>query len=440
MGRRAALAGCVAVSLVAAAACSGDDSQATVTTVAHTSAPTDTTIPSETTAAPDTVAPTTSSPPTTEPPPEPLARYAGYQTVHYDDAARWLCRPDVEGDFCDTDLSATVIEADGTTRFEPFEPAADPPVDCFYVYPTISRDETTYSDWEPSPDEEGYVVVQQAARLAQVCRVFAPVYRSRTLTALTAGLGGTNLEEGEQLDPFDDVLDAFRTYMARDNGGRGVVLIGHSQGSGMANRLIREEIDPHDDVRSLLVAAYLVGSTVRVPDGAGVGGDFQNVPLCSTGDATGCVLTWATFRATSPPPEGSFFGRTRDGEDRAGCVNPAAVEGGAAELDPYFPASSGASILGTLGTEASGSSWLPGVEISTPFVRLPGLVSGECVREGPFDYLSVTVHADPDGPRADDIAGDLTPEWGLHLVDVSIAMGDIVQRIAVQAAAFATAG
>jgi hypothetical protein len=35
-----------------------------------------------------------------------------------------------------------------------------------------------------------------------------------------------------------------------------------------------------------------------------------------------------------------------------------------------------------------------------------------------------------------DIGGDLTPEWGLHLIDVSIVMGDIVERIEDQAAAY----
>ncbi|MGH2475647.1 MAG: hypothetical protein ACRDIL_10315 [Candidatus Limnocylindrales bacterium] len=35
-----------------------------------------------------------------------------------------------------------------------------------------------------------------------------------------------------------------------------------------------------------------------------------------------------------------------------------------------------------------------------------------------------------------DIGGDLTPEWGLHLIDVSTVMGDIVERIEDQAAAY----
>jgi Protein of unknown function (DUF3089) len=365
----------------------------------------------------------------------PLARYADYESVNYRDPSHWLCRPGAD-DACGGDLTATVVEAGGTTEVEEFVPADDPPVDCFYVYPTISRDETPYSDWEASPEEEGYVVLNQAARLASTCRVYAPIYRQRTLTALAASLGGSETPGEEEGDPFADVLDAFRTYMAQDNDGRGFVLVGHSQGAGLLADLIRTEIDPHEDVRELLVAAYLAGAAVAVPEGDVAGGDFQNVPLCTAADETGCVLTWATFRSTAPPPANSFFGRPRAGGGAAGCVNPAAVGGGSADLTPYFPADASASILSTLGAGGGSGGWLPGTDITTPFVTLPGLVSGECVSQGGFTYLSVTVHGDPSDPRADDIAGDLTPEWGLHLIDVSVVMGDMVERVRDQAAAY----
>jgi Protein of unknown function (DUF3089) len=365
----------------------------------------------------------------------PLARYADHQSANYGDPAHWLCRPAAD-DACSGDLTATVVQADGATAVEEFVPADDPPVDCFYVYPTISRDETPYSDWEASPDEEGYVVLHQAARLGSACRVFAPIYRQRTLTALLASLGGSDQPAGQEGDPFADVLDAFRTYMAEYNDGRGFVLVGHSQGAGLLAELIRTEIDPREDVRERLVAAYLAGAAVAVPDGEVVGGDFQHVPLCTAPDETGCVLTWATFRSTAPPPPNSFFGRPRDGEGVAGCVNPAAVDGGSAEITPYFPADASASILSTLGAGGGSGGWLPGTDITTPFVTLPGLVSGECTSRDGFNYLSVTVNADPNDPRADDIGGDLTPEWGLHLIDVSVVMGDIVQRVRDQAAAY----
>lgn len=370
---------------------------------------------------------------------EPLDRYADYRSVSYDDPTHWVCRPDTD-DACDGDLDTTVVEADGSTSVERFEALANAPVDCFYVYPTISRDATAFSDFEASPEEEGFVTVQQAARLGSACRVFAPVYRQVTLTSLTTRLSGATIEGAEEGDPIADVIDAFRTYMANDNGGRGVVLIGHSQGAGLLNELIRTEIDPNEDVRAKLVGAYLAGSAVAVPEGDVVGGDFDEVPLCTSNDETGCVTTWATFRSTAPPPANSFFGKPRDGEGVAGCVNPAAVDGTEADLHAYFPADASASILSTLGAGDAGAGWLEGPEgeaIDTPFVSVPGLVSGTCATSDGFTYLSVTVSGDPTDPRADDISGDLTPEWGLHLVDVSLVMGDIVERVEDQAAAYA---
>jgi hypothetical protein len=364
----------------------------------------------------------------------PIDRYADYTSANYDDPSHWVCRPDAP-DICDGGLDATVVEADGTLKVEPFEPSSDPPVDCFYVYPTISRDKGAYSDWEASDEEEGYVTLNQAARLQSACRLFAPVYRQGTLGGLAARINGeTPAEEG---DPYADVLDAFRTYMAEDNHGRGVVLIGHSQGTGMLHQLISEEIDPHPDVRKHLVGAYLAGGSVGVPEGKAVGGDFEHIPLCTDDGQAGCIVNWVTFRSTAPPPEDSFFGRPGRNGMVSGCVNPAAISGGSGDLDAYLPANSEASILSSLGTTTKGTSWVDASagEIHTPFVRLPGLVSGECTSTDGFHYLAVTVHPDP-GPRADDIVGDLTPQWGLHLVDVNLVMGNIVDDVKAQATTY----
>jgi hypothetical protein len=208
----------------------------------------------------------------------------------------------------------------------------------------------------------------------------------------------------------------------------------------MVQQLIGEEIDPNEDVRSLLVGAYLAGGSVQVPDGKAVGGDFDHVALCTKEGETGCIVTWSTFRADAPPPADTFFGRPHTGaETVAGCVNPAAVGGGSADLDAYLPANADASILSSLGTTTKGKSWVDASagEITTPFVRLPGLVSGQCDRTADnVSYLAATVHADPTGPRADDIVGDLTPQWGLHLVDVNLVMGNLVDDVQAQAATY----
>ena len=350
-----------------------------------------------------------------------------------------MCRPDVDDDICDGDLDTTAVAADGSMSVEPFEADPDAPFDCFYVYPTISQDETTYSDWDASPDEEGYVTLQQAARLGSVCRVFAPIYRQRTLTALANNLGGGNAElVGPEVDPYTDVLDAFRTYMTSDNGGRGVVLIGHSQGSGLLTRLIAEEVDPNEDVRDLLVGAYLAGSAVAVPDGETIGGAFQEIPICTDPATPGCVTTWATFSSEEPPPENTYFGRVRDGDGTAACVNPAGT-GEDAPLHLVLPAERGRSILAP-SPEPGPRTWLADGtgEVDTPFVALPGLVTGRCTTDANgITYLEATVTTEDGDRRITDLGGRLTPEWGLHLLDVNLVMGDIVDRVAEQAEAWA---
>jgi hypothetical protein len=319
----------------------------------------------------------------------------------------------------------------------------DAPVDCFYVYPTISRDETTNSDMDASPEEEGFAALNQVARLGETCRVFAPIYRQTTLTALggaVSGGGGLPAEAGEMA--YGDVLDSWEHYLSTDNEGRGVILVGHSQGSAHLSRLVAEEIDPNPEVSDRLVAAYLAGWGVDGPAGEVVGGSFDEVPLCEANDQVGCVASWASFRATAPPPDGAFFGRSRSSGEPAACTNPADLAGGtdgeAVELGAVFSAEPEAGILASLGAGGAPQPWLDPAagEITTPFVALPGLVTGRCDVVGGAAFLSIGVEGDPADPRADDINGDLTPEWGLHLVDVNLVMGDLAALAGDQTAAY----
>src|SRR5262249_28902094 len=76
--------------------------------------------------------------------------------------------------------------------------------------------------------------------------------------------------------------------------------------------------------------------------------------------------------------------------------------------------------------------------IDTPWVSVPGLLSAECKSNENATYLEVTVHVSPSGSRTDDIIGDLTPNWGLHLVDFNIAIGNLVEIVGEQAKSWVT--
>ena len=72
----------------------------------------------------------------------------------YSDGKSWLCRPGRKGDACDVDMTTTVVAADGKLTRETW--AADPkaPIDCFYVYPTVSTDPTDNSDMTAGPGRD----------------------------------------------------------------------------------------------------------------------------------------------------------------------------------------------------------------------------------------------------------------------------------------------
>jgi hypothetical protein len=367
--------------------------------------------------------------------------YAGHRSELYADDANWLCRPGEADDACSRPLDATVVHPDGTTEVQRHQPAADPPVDCFYVYPTTSLDEEPNSDLEPAEEQEVHTAHIQAGRFTSTCRVFAPLYRQLTLGAITSGEGDAGQTPGESpvwRSAYDDVLDAFKHFIANDSQGRPFVLVGHSQGAEHLRRLVAEEIDGQPALRDRLVSALLIGWPVTLPEdpAAVVGGAFQNVPVCQAVEQTGCVVAYSSYRSTSPPPANGAFGRPFGGaEGRAACVNPASPAGGPAPLQPYFLVEQPEGAVLGAPSQPFADPARAG-EITTPFVTYPELLTGECVTEGEFSYLRLTVNGDPADPRTDDIGGDLTPDWGMHVVDVNVAMGDLVELVRTQAEAF----
>ena len=57
----------------------------------------------------------------------------------------WLCRPGRQ-EACSAPQDATIIAANGKLTREAFHPAKNPPIDCFYVYPTVSNEPGGNSD------------------------------------------------------------------------------------------------------------------------------------------------------------------------------------------------------------------------------------------------------------------------------------------------------
>ena len=356
----------------------------------------------------------------------------------YANPAIWLCRPGRE-DACSAPQDATIVAVNGSLTREVFHSAKKPAIDCFYVYPTVSNEPGGNSDLTITGAEKN-VVNAQFARFAAKCRLFAPMYRQVTLTALRAMIGGKPIPMDRDM-AYSDVLAAWNYYLAHDNQGRGVVLVGHSQGSGVLTRLVKEEIDGKP-VQGKLISAILMGTSLPVPKGADVGGAFKHIPVCRWNSQTGCVIAFADFRVNVPPPANSRFGKAEEGM-QAVCANPAALGGGSGLLNAYL--SAGRISTGSDGPREPFDWTVPPKPIETAFVKVPGLLSAACVVDEHGSYLAVTVHPTPGGARTNDISGDVVvngkvlEDWGLHLIDANLTMGNLVAIVGDETKAYLAA-
>jgi hypothetical protein len=243
-------------------------------------------------------------------------------------------------------LNITDYAGTGPPHPVPSQTPKHPPVDCFYVYPTVDllpNPLLQVGSDPPSPDDsELAVVLAQAARFESVCRLFVPAYRQESLLGLVVGPalgGGTSYGLGQS-----DVLQAWRYYWSHYNldpttgRRRGVILLGDSQGSSDLIHLIQSQIDGNPAEPRQLVSAILLGGNVTVPSGQldGVGSSrratFQNIPLCRRASRAvpipiGCVVAYSSFETAgaSLPPGDALFGLTDSQADQVACVNPAAL-------------------------------------------------------------------------------------------------------------------
>jgi hypothetical protein len=356
--------------------------------------------------------------------PSPAPDYAG--------PAAWLCLPGRD-DVCSRPLPTAALNPNGYGSLGQVVPASDPSVDCFYVYPTVSRDAGLNSDLAPGLEEQAAAFVQ-FARFATVCRPFAPLYRQVTLAAIPRAMTGEDMT-GRFALAYGDVVAAWRHYLQHYNQGRPFVLIGHSQGTIHLSQLLAREIEGRPEA-SRMLSALLLGYNVEVPEGRMVGGTFKSTPLCTRVGETGCVVAYTSFRATNPPPPGSLFGRAATPGMTVACTNPARLRRETTPLDSYWYA--GPSVTNTQNPIQWSSQGAP----PTLFLRTEGLASAACVNRGNIGYLSVATNADPADTRTDRIPGDVIvagavqPGWGLHLADVNLALGDLIALVEAQAEAF----
>jgi len=322
----------------------------------------------------------------------------------YFDPAWWVCRPDLPSDACRGDLTTTVIGADGAKTIERHAPARDAQIDCFYIYPTVDLsiipgNHVDFSDLTKIK----MTAAAQIARFSEVCNVFAPLYRQATIATYFS-------TKGDQKHFFDvaysDIAAAFDAYLARFDRGHRIVIIGHSQGSQMAARLLQERFDQHPDMRARLLVAMPIGFTVDIPNGATTGGTFASLAPCTRADETSCIVSYLSIHDGDSPNK---LTNNVPEAHHALCTDPTDRP---VLRESVFPAPQ------KLG-------------LTTPYVAVKDFYAARCTEDPQGrNYLALKEAPQPNDRRPhlvdlDKSAGGL----GLHRYDLQFTQGDLIELV-----------
>jgi len=189
----------------------------------------------------------------------------------------------------------------------PAHPAAPAPsdgaADIFFISPTTFDGGR---DWNgPINDARAERVFKRvmapnyAGPFLQVGRVFAPRYRQASLYSLL-----TLREDARAARAFayGDVERAFKTYLARFNHGRPIVIVAVEQGGVLAERLLGEAVAADPAVRQQLAVAYLIETAAPADD--------PPIPPCRRRAEAGCLAAWISVPEDQAQRASTLLDRT----------------------------------------------------------------------------------------------------------------------------------
>ena len=222
----------------------------------------------------------------------------------YADPDSWAARPGMDSPALEIPPGVKAPSPEVTSR-----------TDVFYVHPTTYFWRFAWNAGIHGLLSDAIVNItlrSQASAFNGAGEIYAPHYRQMTL----AGFNFPDVMEKGLAIAYDDVRRAFQYFLEHDNEGRPIILAGHSQGSRLLKRLIREFF-AGPPLRERLVAAYVLGTRIRHKGEIAEPGDL---PICQTPDQTGCLISWRTFSegAKIPSEAPSKYGSKRSFV----CVNP----------------------------------------------------------------------------------------------------------------------
>ncbi|HEX4847134.1 MAG TPA: DUF3089 domain-containing protein [Novosphingobium sp.] len=273
----------------------------------------------------------------------------------YADPAMWLARPGMAGP------NPVAWKPDGFAGNDPRVDAA-----VFFVHPTSYLKKTHWN--APLDDADANriatIVTRGNASVFNASgEIWAPRYRQATFGAFVSDEPAAR----QALDlAYQDVAEAFDAFVAAQPAGRPIVLAGHSQGSFLLKRLIRERV-AGTPLAPRIAAAYVVGWLVDTDTELAAMG----LPACAKADQAGCVVSFLSFTdqaetAMMRDAYRRFAGRSEGAADEARylCSNP--LTGG---------------IGGTAAAAANPGGIVPDATFSAAKLA-PGLAGAACAADG----------------------------------------------------------
>ncbi len=168
--------------------------------------------------------------------------------------------------------------------------------DVFYIYPTLNTDKkdlrwnVPINDAIQNKKVIDKAVYFQASAFLNAGKLYVPYYRQAHLRSYSHYKNGG--KEALNL-AYNDVKNAFKTYLKKYNNGRPILIVSHSQGTTHAIRLLKEFFDGKP-LQDQLIAAYIPGIAIKK-------NQFKNIHLMKTPTEVGGYVTWNTYKKNYYP-------------------------------------------------------------------------------------------------------------------------------------------
>jgi len=339
--------------------------------------------------------------------------------LDYTDDDLWLCRPGVGP--CEAPATVHTLRADGGIDRASTSPVSETDLACFVVYPTVDlRPGVGLHHQIAQVDRPARWLAGPPRLLAEVCTVWAPVYRQVTIGTYV-GQGNDRKDRCFE-NAYGDVEAAFSTFLEA-HPTAGIAVFGHSQGGQHLSRLLSSRVQDDPELADRLVVAWPLGWSLGTEEGEQTGGSFSDLPICSTPEQTGCAMGYRSFYAGRDLPTVGRFG---EGEAQV-CTHPALPpDDGPAPLAGFVARADDAFV-----SRPAGLSDVSGDDL----IRWDDVTEAQCVGEPPRRALQVR-WTDRDGPPFDPGGLFLSGDNGTHVLDVQLGMVDIVADVARRADAW----